>query len=53
MIVARQAVRRQVFFAGEATSTNGNFGTVQGALDSSERVVAEILEVLAEERVDS
>jgi hypothetical protein len=46
-------VDKILFFAGEATSTNGNFGTVQGALDSTERVTAELLEVLAEERVDS
>ena len=47
------AVEKRVFFAGEATSLDGNFGTVQGALDSADRVVAEILEVLAEERVST
>jgi len=44
-------VNKTLFFAGEATSTNGNFGTVQGALDSAERAVSEILEVLAEENI--
>jgi len=45
-------VQDTLFFAGEATSVEGDFGTVQGALESSERVTQEILEVLAAERVD-
>ena len=36
-------VNDRLFFAGEATATNGNYGTVQGALESSERVVEEVL----------
>ena len=47
------SVDKRMFFGGEATSIDGNFGTVQGALDSAERAVDEILEVLAEERVSS
>ena len=36
-------VNDRLFFAGEGTATNGNYGTVQGALESSERVVEEVL----------
>ena len=36
-------VNNRLFFAGEATALNGNYGTVQGALESSERVVEEVL----------
>ncbi len=36
-------VNDRLFFAGEATALNGNYGTVQGALESSERVVEEVL----------
>jgi monoamine oxidase len=39
-------INNRLFFAGEATATAGNFGTVQGALDSAERVVKEILEAI-------
>jgi monoamine oxidase len=45
-------VNKQIFFGGEATDSRGNFGTVQGALDSGSRVVDELLQVLAEERVN-
>ena len=31
------------FFAGEATHSQGHFGTVHGALETSERVVQEVL----------
>jgi monoamine oxidase len=31
-----------LFFAGEATSTDGQGGTVNGALESGERVAAEV-----------
>ena len=39
-------IENKLFFAGEATALNGNYGTVQGALDSAERVVKEVLEVI-------
>lgn len=39
-------INNQLFFAGEATALNGNYGTVQGALDSAERVVKEILAII-------
>ena len=39
-------VDNRIFFAGEATALNGNYGTVQGALESAERVVKEVLEVI-------
>jgi monoamine oxidase len=35
-----------LFFAGEATSTNGQGGTVNGALDSGERAAREVLAAL-------
>jgi monoamine oxidase len=39
-------ISNRLFFAGEATALNGNYGTVQGALESAERVVKEVLEVV-------
>ncbi len=39
-------INNRIFFAGEATALNGNYGTVQGALESSERVVKEVLEAV-------
>jgi monoamine oxidase len=39
-------INDQLFFAGEATALKGNYGTVQGALDSAERVVTEVLKVI-------
>jgi monoamine oxidase len=39
-------INDRLFFAGEATALNGNYGTVQGALESAERVVKEVLEVI-------
>ncbi len=39
-------INDRIFFAGEATALNGNYGTVQGALESSERVVKEVLEAV-------
>jgi monoamine oxidase len=39
-------INNKLFFAGEATALKGNYGTVQGALDSADRVVEEILEVI-------
>lgn len=39
-------INDRLFFAGEATALNGNYGTVQGALESAERVVTEVLEVV-------
>jgi monoamine oxidase len=37
---------RKLFFAGEATVANGNYGTVCGAIESGERAAKEALEVL-------
>jgi len=39
-------INDRLFFAGEATALKGNYGTVQGALDSAERVVTEVLKVI-------
>ena len=39
-------VNDRLFFAGEASALNGNYGTVQGALESAERVVTEVLKVI-------
>lgn len=39
-------VNNRLFFAGEATALHGNYGTVQGALDSADRVVKEVLDVI-------
>lgn len=39
-----QSVNDQLFFAGEATALKGNYGTIQGALESAERVVEQVLE---------
>ena len=39
-------INNRIFFAGEATALNGNYGTVQGALESAERVVKEVLEAI-------
>jgi monoamine oxidase len=37
------AIDNKLFFAGEATSTNGHIGTVHGAIETAERAVKEIL----------
>ena len=39
-------INNRLFFAGEATATAGNYGTVQGALESADRVVKEVLEAI-------
>jgi monoamine oxidase len=39
-------INDRLFFAGEATALKGNYGTVQGALESAERVVKEVLDVI-------
>ena len=39
-------INKRLFFAGEATATKGNYGTVQGALESADRVVKEVLEAI-------
>lgn len=39
-------INNRLFFAGEATAIAGNYGTVQGALDSAERVIKEVLEAI-------
>ena len=38
------AVENTLFFAGEATDTDGHWGTVETALSSGERVAREILD---------
>lgn len=42
-------VDNRLFFAGEATGLKGDFGTVQGALTSAERVLEEIVEAIAKD----
>jgi monoamine oxidase len=38
-----QPVSNRLFFAGEATNTEGNWGTVHGAMDSGTRAAAEVI----------
>jgi len=45
-IQAAQSVSNKLFFAGEATNVNGNFGTIHGSVETAERVVDEIVAVL-------
>ena len=42
--VLAQPVENTLFFAGEATDTDGHWGTVEAALSSGERVAREILD---------
>ena len=39
-------IQNRLFWAGEATALNGNSGTVQGAMESSDRVVAELFDII-------
>lgn len=39
-----QPIDNKLYFAGEAASIEGDFGTIQGALESAEKSVEEILE---------
>ena len=39
-------INDRLFFAGEATALEGNYGTVQGALESAKRAVDEVLAVI-------
>ncbi|MEO1051345.1 MAG: FAD-dependent oxidoreductase [Bacteroidota bacterium] len=39
-----ESIRERVYFAGEATNLNGNFGTVHGAFESAERATQEIVD---------
>ena len=39
-------IDERIFWAGEATALNGNCGTVQGAVESADRVVTELLDVI-------
>lgn len=39
-------VENRIFWAGEATAFNGNMGTVQGAIESAERAVTELFEII-------
>jgi monoamine oxidase len=41
-----RSVRRTMFFAGEATDTDGGTGTVDGALSSGRRAAAQVLRAL-------
>jgi monoamine oxidase len=36
-------INDKIFFAGEATDLNGDAGTINGALNSAERVVEELI----------
>jgi len=44
--IIAQPANNKLFFAGEATNINGNFGTIHGAVETAERVVDEIIAVL-------
>jgi len=46
-------VQNKLFFAGEATGLRGDFGMVQGALSSAERVHEEIIAAIAEDLASS
>ena len=41
-----EPIEGTLFFAGEATDTNGDQGTVQGSLASGERAAKEIIDAL-------
>ncbi len=43
--VLAEPVEGKLFFAGEATCTNGHHASIHGAMESAERAVKEILEV--------
>ena len=42
--VLAEPVNQKLFFAGEATNTNGHQGTIHGAMESAYRAVKELLE---------
>jgi monoamine oxidase len=42
-VALAKSLSDRVFFAGEATDVNGEFGTISGALLSAERVAAEVI----------
>ena len=42
--ILAKPINNTLFFAGEATNTNGHEGTIHGAMESSYRAVKEILE---------
>jgi monoamine oxidase len=46
-LVLAEPVQNKLFFAGEATDASGDSGTINGALSSAERVVAEFIESLS------
>lgn len=48
-IILSTHIDNKLYFAGEATSVNGNFGTVHGALESAERVAQEVLQSITKE----
>lgn len=39
-------IENRIFWAGEATSFNGNSGTVQGGMDSADRAVTELFDII-------
>lgn len=43
-IALAESVDTKIYFAGEATNTSGDFGTIQGALESAEKATQEIIE---------
>jgi monoamine oxidase len=44
--ILAKSVNDVIFFAGEATCTNGHHASIHGAMESAERVVGEIKEIL-------
>ena len=42
-VALAKSLNDRVFFAGEATDVNGEFGTISGALLSAQRVAAEVI----------
>jgi monoamine oxidase len=47
------AIDQKIFFAGEATDSTGEFGTISGALKSGERAAQEVVEAILEENAAS
>jgi Flavin containing amine oxidoreductase. len=43
--ILAEPIEGRLFFAGEATCTNGHHASIHGAMESAERTVKEILEV--------
>ncbi|GCC52535.1 hypothetical protein SanaruYs_27720 [Chryseotalea sanaruensis] len=45
-VALAEAINGNLFFAGEATDVLGDWGTVNGALNSGERVALEVIEAI-------